>query len=136
MEHLTDIGRIVMEKILNNITSKGKEVDPTQGQQILFLSIVIINASNLYRLYEQQKFTLIFLEISRAKVDALFQSMELVAGRMLYLMSLNSNKSSRVTFDVDHAMTVEIVSEYLNKNNAEVIFLNFSTEKFRFFKID
>ena len=87
---------------------------------------------NLYRLYEQQKFTLIFLEISRAKVDALFQSMELVAGRMLYLMSLNSNKSSRVTFDVDHAMTVEIVSEYLNKNNAEVIFLNFSTGKFRF----
>ena len=63
-----------------------------------------------------------FSEISHAKVDALFEAMDLVAGRMVYLMSLRSNESSRVTFDIEHSMTVEIVSEYLEEDNFQVRF--------------
>lgn len=55
-------------------------------------------------------------------MDALFEAMDLVAGRMVYLMSLRSNESSRVTFDIEHSMTVEIVSEYLEENNFQVKF--------------
>ena len=52
----------------------------------------------------------------------MFQAIDLVAGRMVYLMSLSANSTSRVTFDVNHALTVEIVSEYLDQNNLEVKF--------------
>ena len=55
-------------------------------------------------------------------MDALFEAMDLVAGRMVYLMSLRSNESSRVTFDIEHSMTVEIVSEYFEENNFQVNF--------------
>ena len=55
-------------------------------------------------------------------MDALFEAMDLVAGRMVYLMSLRSNESSRVTFDIEHSMTVEMVSEYLEGNNLQVRF--------------
>ena len=55
-------------------------------------------------------------------MDALFEAIDLVAGRMVYLMSLRTNESSRVTFDIEHSMTVEIVSEYLEGNNLQVRF--------------
>ena len=63
-----------------------------------------------------------FLEIRRARVNAMFQAIELVAGRMVYLMALGANSTSRVTFDVNHALTVEIVSEYFDQNSLEVKF--------------
>ena len=52
----------------------------------------------------------------------MFQAIDLVAGRMVYLMALSANSTSRVRFDVNHALTVEIVSEYLDQNSLEVNF--------------
>ena len=53
---------------------------------------------------------LFYSGVSAMEVDALFQAMDLVVGRIGYLVSLGSNNISRINFEVGHYILVEITS--------------------------
>ena len=61
--------------------------------------------------------------MSAYQVDALFQAMDLLVGRIVYLMllgNINEKIIPPVIFDIGHAMSVEIVSVPFNADGEEV----------------
>ena len=46
--------------------------------------------------------------------------MDLLVGRMIYLLSFNSNPSSRFNFHIGHSIEVEIASVMFKENGSEV----------------
>ena len=59
---------------------------------------------------------------SLRKADGLLQAMDLLVGRMIYLLSFNSNLSSRFNFHIGHSIEVEIASVLFIQNGSEVKF--------------
>ena len=58
--------------------------------------------------------------MSAIEVDALFQAMDLVVGRIVYLASVSLNSTSRISFDVGHYISVEVASAHVDYNRTEV----------------
>ena len=58
--------------------------------------------------------------VSLRKADGLLQAIDLLVGRMIYLLSFNSNPSSRFNFHIGHSIEVEIASVMFKENGSEV----------------
>ena len=60
--------------------------------------------------------------VSLRKVDGLLQAMDLLVGRMIYLLSFDSSPNSRLSFHIGHSIEVEIASVPFKENGSEVKF--------------
>ena len=65
---------------------------------------------------------LLYSGVSAMEVDALFQAMDLVVGRIGYLVSLGSNNISHINFEVGHYILVEIASMQLDDKVPDAAF--------------